>query len=64
MPAGVPVATFAIGRAGAVNAALHAASFVAALDPDVAAALDRHRAEQTTAVVETADLADLLGAHT
>ena len=62
MPAGVPVATFAIGRAGAVNAALHAASFVAMGSADVAAALQRHRDEQTTAVADAADLSDLVGA--
>jgi 5-(carboxyamino)imidazole ribonucleotide mutase len=61
MPAGVPVATFAIGPAGATNAALHAATFVAMQDADVAAALQRHRDEQTAAVAQTADLQDLLG---
>ncbi|HAA92365.1 MAG: 5-(carboxyamino)imidazole ribonucleotide mutase [Rhodospirillaceae bacterium] len=52
MPAGVPVGTLAIGRAGAVNAALLAASVVALHDDDVAAALDTWRAEQTDAVGE------------
>ena len=52
MPAGVPVGTLAIGRAGAVNAALLAAAILAQLDPDVAAALDRYRAAQTAAVDE------------
>src|SRR5579885_2428893 len=52
MPAGVPVATFAIGKAGAVNAALLAAGILALGDPAVAAALDRHRASQTAAVDE------------
>jgi 5-(carboxyamino)imidazole ribonucleotide mutase len=55
MPAGVPVATFAIGRAGAVNAALFAAALVAADDADVAAALDRYRADQTAAVLADGD---------
>jgi 5-(carboxyamino)imidazole ribonucleotide mutase len=55
MPAGVPVATFAIGRAGAVNAALHAAAIVAGVRPDVAEALERHRAEQTAAVLADGD---------
>ena len=52
MPAGVPVGTVAIGRAGAVNAALLAAAIVALGDDRVAAALDRWRAEQTAAVAE------------
>ena len=53
MPAGVPVATVAIGRAGAVNAALLAAAIVALGDERVAAALDEWRAKQTAAVAET-----------
>ncbi len=52
MPAGVPVGTLAIGRAGAVNAALLAAAIVALGDPAVAAALDRYRAEQTAGVAD------------
>jgi 5-(carboxyamino)imidazole ribonucleotide mutase len=52
MPAGVPVGTLAIGRAGAVNAALMAASVVALSDPAVAEALDQWRARQTAAVAE------------
>ena len=55
MPAGVPVATFAIGRAGAVNAALFAAAIVAAGDSDAAQALDAWRAEQTDSVAERPD---------
>ena len=55
MPAGVPVATFAIGRAGAVNAALHAAALVAVDRPEVAEALERHRREQTAAVLADGD---------
>ena len=58
MPAGVPVATFAIGRAGAVNAALFAASLLALADPDAAAALERWRAERTAAVPERPDAAE------
>lgn len=50
MPAGIPVATFAIGRAGAVNAALLAAAMLALTDPDLAGRLDALRAEQTDAV--------------
>ena len=53
MPAGVPVATVAIGRAGAVNAALLAAAVVALGDERVAAALDDWRASQTAAVAES-----------
>ena len=55
MPAGVPVATFAIGDAGAANAALFAAAIVAADDPDVAAALAAFREEQTAAVLARPD---------
>jgi 5-(carboxyamino)imidazole ribonucleotide mutase len=43
MPAGVPVATFAIGEAGATNAALFAVALLAADDPQLAAALDAYR---------------------
>ncbi len=52
MPAGVPVGTLAIGRAGAVNAALLAAAVVALDDPGVATALDDWRARQTDSVAE------------
>ena len=52
MPAGVPVGTVAIGRAGAVNAALLATAIVALGDERVAAALDAWRAEQTASVAE------------
>ena len=55
MPAGVPVATFAIGPAGAVNAALFAAAIVAAEDPAVAAALLARREAQTRRVLENPD---------
>src|SRR5262252_10273147 len=47
MPAGIPVATFAIGQAGAVNAALFAASMLAEGDVSVAQALDAWRQAQT-----------------
>ena len=50
MPAGIPVVTLAIGRAGAINAALLAASIVALADERVAKALDAWRARQTDAV--------------
>lgn len=53
MPAGVPVATVAIGRAGAINAALLAAAIIALEDAAVAAALDSWRAKQTAAVAES-----------
>jgi 5-(carboxyamino)imidazole ribonucleotide mutase len=43
MPAGVPVATFAIGEAGATNAALFAVAMLALDDPDLSAELDRYR---------------------
>jgi 5-(carboxyamino)imidazole ribonucleotide mutase len=52
MPAGVPVGTLAIGRAGAVNAALLAAAVIALGDPDTAARLDAYRDRQTAAVAE------------
>ena len=52
MPAGVPVGTLAIGRAGAVNAALLAAAILATGDVALAERLDRLRAEQTAAVAE------------
>jgi 5-(carboxyamino)imidazole ribonucleotide mutase len=55
MPAGVPVATFAIGRAGAVNAALFAASLLQHDQPEVGAALARFRAEQTELVLSQPD---------
>jgi 5-(carboxyamino)imidazole ribonucleotide mutase len=52
MPGGVPVGTLAIGRAGAINAALLAAAILALHDEAVAAALDAWRARQTAAVRE------------
>jgi 5-(carboxyamino)imidazole ribonucleotide mutase len=55
MPAGIPVGTLAIGRAGAVNAALLAAAVLALGDADVAAALDAYRAAQTRAVLDQPD---------
>ena len=53
MPAGVPVGTLAIGRAGAVNAALLAASILALNDAELASRLDAWRSAQTDAVDET-----------
>ena len=52
MPAGVPVGTLAVGRAGAVNAALLAAAVLALGDSDLATRLDAWREKQTTAVPE------------
>jgi len=55
MPKGVPVATFAIGPAGAANAALFAAAMVATSDAALAARLDAWRAAQTAAIAEAPD---------
>lgn len=52
MPAGVPVGTLAIGRAGAINAALLATAIIAGEDATVAKALDDWRAQQTDGVAE------------
>ena len=52
MPAGIPVGTLAIGRAGAVNAALLAASVLALSDPALAERLEAWRAAQTASVAE------------
>jgi len=52
MPAGVPVATFGIGEAGAVNAALFAVSLLAAHDPALKEKLQAYRAEQREKVLE------------
>jgi 5-(carboxyamino)imidazole ribonucleotide mutase len=52
MPAGVPVGTLAIGRAGAVNAALLAVAILATSDSALAARLDALREEQTRAVAQ------------
>ena len=55
MPAGVPVATFAIGSAGAANAALCAAAILANKHAAVAAALEAFRRDQTSGVLEHPD---------
>jgi 5-(carboxyamino)imidazole ribonucleotide mutase len=55
MPAGVPVGTLAIGRAGAVNAALLAASIVALHDDGVRERLAAHRSAQTQTVLDNPD---------
>ncbi len=58
MPAGVPVGTLAIGRAGAVNAALLAAAILANDNADVAAALEQFRQDQTDRVLADPDPRD------
>lgn len=55
MPAGVPVGSMAIGKAGAINAALFAAAILGISDDKVAAALDAHRQSQASAVLENSD---------
>lgn len=55
MPAGVPVGTLAIGRAGAINAALLATAMLANKHPAFRAALHRYRVNQTQAVLEHPD---------
>jgi 5-(carboxyamino)imidazole ribonucleotide mutase len=55
MPSGIPVATFAIGAAGAANAALCAASILANKHPAIASALDAFRERQTATVLANPD---------
>ena len=55
MPAGIPVATLAIGKAGAVNAALLAASIIGLQQPEYHAALQKFRQEQTDSVLNNPD---------
>lgn len=55
MPAGIPVGTLAIGRAGAVNAGLLAAAVLALHDTRLALALENWRAKQTQAVLDQPD---------
>src|SRR5512132_1128501 len=55
MPAGIPVATFAIGVAGATNAGLAAAAILANKRPEIDAALKQFRAEQTAKVLAKPD---------
>lgn len=55
MPAGIPVGTLAIGKAGAVNAALLAAAILANKHAAIAAELDRYREVQTASVLERQD---------
>src|SRR6202012_3461548 len=55
MPAGIPVATFAIGASGAANAALFAAALLAADHPDIADRVKKFRSEQTEQVLAKPD---------
>ena len=55
MPAGIPVGSMAIGKAGAINAALLAASILATHDDEIAAALDAYRKNQTDTVLANSD---------
>jgi 5-(carboxyamino)imidazole ribonucleotide mutase len=55
MPAGIPVGTLAIGRAGAVNAALFATAILADSRPELREALRRYREAQTRTIVENPD---------
>ena len=63
MPAGVPVGTLAIGRAGAVNAGLLAASILALSDPKLASKLAAYRKRQTAEVAHHPGHAPAPGAH-
>ncbi len=58
MPAGIPVATLAIGKAGAINAALLAAAILAGKHPKIAEALEAFRESQTSRVLESPDPRD------
>jgi 5-(carboxyamino)imidazole ribonucleotide mutase len=55
MPAGIPVGTLAIGKAGAVNAALLAAAILAPTEPAIREKLEAFRERQTRAVLENPD---------
>jgi 5-(carboxyamino)imidazole ribonucleotide mutase len=55
MPGGIPVGTLAIGKAGAINAALLAAAILGAKYPPIREALRKFRAEQTSKVLATPD---------
>ncbi len=56
MPAGIPVGTLAIGKPGAINAALFAAAILGLSDPAVAKALEKFRADQTAKILADAPL--------
>lgn len=55
MPGGIPVGTLAIGRAGAVNAAILAAQILGGSDPELREAVSRQRAQQASAILAEAD---------
>jgi 5-(carboxyamino)imidazole ribonucleotide mutase len=55
MPAGIPVATLAIGKAGAINAAILAASILGGRHPAIRDALKRFRATRTQSVLDNPD---------
>ena len=55
MPAGIPVGTLAIGKAGAINAALLAAAILGRKYPKIEARLDEYRSAQTATVLQNAD---------
>jgi 5-(carboxyamino)imidazole ribonucleotide mutase len=55
MPGGIPVGTLAIGKAGAVNAALLAAAMLGTAHPEIREALRRYRADRTRAVLDDPD---------
>ncbi|EKD71033.1 MAG: phosphoribosylaminoimidazole carboxylase catalytic subunit [uncultured bacterium] len=55
MPAGIPVGTLAVGKAGAINAALFAAAILANKYPAIAAALEKFRDEQTQKILDKSD---------
>jgi 5-(carboxyamino)imidazole ribonucleotide mutase len=56
MPKGIPVATFAIGEAGAANAALFAVAVLAVADKNISEKLQEFRRKQTEAVLKAAPL--------
>ena len=58
MPAGIPVGTLAIGKAGAINSALLAAAILAGKHPEIGAALETFRESQTTRVLDRPDPRD------
>lgn len=55
MPAGIPVGTLAIGRAGAINSALFAAAILALSNPAIKQALDQYRRQQSQSVLDNPD---------
>jgi 5-(carboxyamino)imidazole ribonucleotide mutase len=55
MPAGIPVGTLAIGKAGAINAALFAAAILGLKHPDVRRAFEKYRTDQTQSVLDQPD---------